>query len=231
MPRRGIAPGAPGGLHQQREQALGGTKVAAEERGIGIDRRDQADAPEVVALGHHLRADEDVDLARVDRAELRFERALLARAVGVDAGDARFRQQRRELLLEPLGAAPDRRDVEVAALGTGARHRLGQAAMVAAQSPVLLVEDAPGAAVRAAAEPAAFAALQHRRIAAPVQEHQALLAAGDPLAQCRHDLRREPRDGSGAEAARSPRGKRPMSTRRIAGQAAPPTRSGKAMRR
>ena len=59
---------------------------------------------------------------------------------------------------------------------------LGEAAVVAAQRAVQLVEDAPGAAVRAAALPAALAAMQHRRIAAPVQEHQALLAARDALA-------------------------------------------------
>ena len=51
---------------------------------------------------------------------------------------------------------------------------------MAAQGPVQLVEDAPGAAVRAVALPAALAAVQHRRVAAPVEEHQALLAAGDP---------------------------------------------------
>ena len=72
--------------------------------------------------------------------------------------------------------------------------------MVAAQGPVLLVEDAPGAAVRAAAQPAALAALQHRRVAAPVQEDEALLAARDALAQCRQHLRSETRDGARAQA-------------------------------
>ncbi len=64
---------------------------------------------------------------------------------------------------------------------------------MAAQRPVLLVEDAPGAAVRAAAQPAALAALQHRRVAAPVEEDEALLAARDALVQRGDDLRRERR--------------------------------------
>ena len=80
-------------LHQQREQAFGGAEVAAEQRRVGVHRSDEADAAEVVALGHHLRADQDVDLSRVDRAERRLERALAARAVGVDPGDARVGKQ------------------------------------------------------------------------------------------------------------------------------------------
>src|SRR6185295_15658480 len=42
-------------------------------------------------------------------------------------------------------------------------------------------------------QPAALAALQDRRIAAPVEEDQALLAAADSLAQRGEDLRRERR--------------------------------------
>jgi hypothetical protein len=155
---------------------------------------------------------------------------LSARAVGVDAGDPRLGKQRRELLLEPFGAAADRRDVGVAAIGAGARHRRGQAAVMAAQRPVLLVEDAPRAAMRAAAQPAAFAALQHRRIAAPVEEDEALLAARHALVQCRDDLRRERRRRVSARRPTVALGSRAMSTRRIAGQAAPPIRSGSAWR-
>ena len=147
-----------------------------------------------MALGDHLRADQDVDLAGVHRAELGLERALPARAVGVDPGDPRPGQQRRDLLLEPLGAAADRRDVGIAAIRAASRHRVGEAAVVAAQGPVLLVEDAPGAAVRAAALPAALAAVQHRGVAAPVEEDQALLAAGDPRLD-RRDQRRGERGG------------------------------------
>ena len=94
-----------------------------------------------------------------------------------------------QLFFEPLGAAADRRDVEVAAFGAGARHALGEAAVVAAQAAVELVEDAPGAAVRAAALPTAVAAVQHRRVAAAVQEDEALLAGVDALLQRREQRR------------------------------------------
>ena len=89
---------------------------------------------------------------------------------------------------------------------------------MAAQRPVLLVEDAPRAAVRAAAQPAALAALQHRRIAAPVQEDEALLAARDALVQRRDDLRRQRRRRALARRPTVALGSRAMSTSRIAGQ-------------
>ena len=128
-------------------------------------------------------------------------------------------QQRRELLFEPLGAAPDRSDVGVAALRAAARHRLGESAVVAAQGPVLLVEDAPGAAVRAAAQPAAFAALQDRRVATSIEEDQALVAGADLRSPARRPLA-----GPGRVPAPPPRD--PSSAWRAATcrRAAPPAR-------
>ena len=113
------------------------------------------------------------------------------------------------------------------ARGTG----FGEAAVVAAQRPVLLVEDAPGAAVRAAAQPAAFAALQHRRVAAPVEEDQALLAARDPLAAApRRSAAPAPATARRAQADGRPCGSRPMSTSadRRPGRAADPLGQGEA---
>ena len=172
---RGVTPGSARGLHQQCEQPLRRAKVAAEQRAVGVHRRHQRDAPEVVPLGDHLRAHQHVYIARMHGAELLLQRALGTRAVRVDARNAGAGQQLGQLLFEPLGAAADGRDVEVAALGAGAGHTFSQAAVMAAQGPVQLVEHAPGAAVRAAALPAAVATVQHRRITATVQEHQALL--------------------------------------------------------
>ena len=199
----GVAAGATGSLHQQREQALGGAKVAREQRAVGVDRRHQRHAPEVVPLGDHLGADQHVDLARVHRRQPRLQRALDACGVGVDAADAGAGQQRGDLLLELLGAAAQRRDIGVAAVRAGARHALGEAAVVAAQRAVGLVEDAPCAAVRAAALPATGAAVQHRRVAAAVEQQQALLAARDALLDRRLQRRRQHR-GLRAARARQP---------------------------
>ena len=185
----GVAPGTASRLHQQRKQALRRTKVAAEERGVRVHRGHQRDAPKVVPFGDHLRAHQHVDLTGVHGAELGLQGALSARAVSVDAGNARTGQQLGQLLFQPLGAAAHGGNVEVAALRTGAWNTLGEAAMVAAQRAVELVEHAPCAAIRAAAFPTAIAAMQHRRVAAPIQEHQALFLALQPLLQCGHQRR------------------------------------------
>ena len=117
--------------------------------------------------------------------QLRLKRALEARAVGVDARHAHRLavravdacQQHFELLLQLFGAAPDGGNVGAAARRAGARHALGEAAVVAAQRAVRLVEHLVRAAVRAVAFPVAVGAVQHGRIAAPVEQHHALLAA------------------------------------------------------
>ena len=85
------------------------------------------------------------------------------------------------MLFQPLGAAPHWRDIDIAALGAGARHAFGKAAVVAAQGAVNFVEDAVSAAMRAFALPVAGAARQHGRIAAPIQKNHALLTPCHPL--------------------------------------------------
>ena len=58
------APGAPRHLGQELKRALRRPKVGEAETDIRGHDADQRDARKVVALGDHLRADEDVDLAR-----------------------------------------------------------------------------------------------------------------------------------------------------------------------
>ena len=113
----------------------------------------------------------------------------MAGGVGVNAhnahrlavGTVNVCQQFGQVFFEALGAAPEWRNVGVAAGRASARHPLGEAAMVAAQGAVNLVEDAVGAAVRALAFPVAVGALQHWCVAAPVQKHHALLTLGNTL--------------------------------------------------
>ena len=61
----------------------------------------------VVALRDHLRADEHVDLAGGEPPQQGGDRAAPADGVAIDAGDARLREQRRDLVLDPLGAEAD----------------------------------------------------------------------------------------------------------------------------
>ncbi len=185
----GIAPRTPGRLHQQAEQALGCAEVAGEQRTVRVRGGHEGDATEVVALGNHLRAHEHINLAAVDLGQLCFEFTFELGGVGVDACNAHRRtigpagvgEQLGQVLFELFRAAAHGTDVGAAAARARPGHPLGVAAVVAAQGAVDLVEDAVGAAVRALAFPVAFGAVQHRRVAAPVQEDHALLAPGHPF--------------------------------------------------
>ena len=128
-----------------------------------------------------------VDLAGVHRARLRFQRALQPRAVGVDAGDARQRtvgQQRCRSALPGVRCRGRSVRCRVAAVRAGARHYSVKPQWWQRSDAVQLVEYAPGAAMRTAALPAAIGAVQHRCVAAAVQQQRALPAL-DALADRR----------------------------------------------
>ena len=59
------ASGASGNLGEELEGALGGAEVGEAESDVGTDDADQRDAVNVVALGDHLRADEQIEFAFV----------------------------------------------------------------------------------------------------------------------------------------------------------------------
>ena len=146
-----------------------------------------------MTLGNHLRAHQDVHLAGMHAGQLGLQRSLESRGVRVDARHPRPRQGHGQLLFEALGAAAHRLDVGIAAVRACARHPHGESAVVASKRPVHAVEHAPGAAMGATALPAAVHAFEHRRIAAPVEEHQALLATSDAILQGRDQGRRKRR--------------------------------------
>src|SRR5690606_39627857 len=99
------------------------------------------------------------------------------------------------VFLDPLPAASHRLHVLIAAVGAGTRHACLIAAMMAlkviAPSRAAMQHRIRGA-TRALADPAARGAIEHRSIAAPVQEYQRLLPALQPLAQRLDQMRREP---------------------------------------
>src|SRR5207237_6404303 len=85
-----------------------------------------------------------------------------------------------ERFLDPLRAAAHGLEVDVAAGRAGARDGLLGAAVVAAQPPIHRMENDVRAAAAAAGAPAARFASKHRRVAAAIDEHQALLATLEP---------------------------------------------------
>ena len=171
------ATGAAGDLRDLLEAALGGAQVAALKAEIGVDHPDQGEVGEVIALGHQLRADDDVDLVRVHCAD---KLGGLGRGPDGIAGDdrgARVGEQRGDLVGDALdpGAAGDEA-VLLAAFGAGARRRFDVTAMVAGEAVHQPMLDHPRGAVGAHEAVAAMAAKRQRGEAATVEEEQGLLA-------------------------------------------------------
>ena len=65
-PGGGAATGAAGELRDEREGALLGAEVGEAQGGVGVDHDAEVDVGEVVALGHHLRADQDAARGRLE---------------------------------------------------------------------------------------------------------------------------------------------------------------------
>ena len=102
------ASGATGDLHDRLRQSLAGAEVRAEQALVGVQHDDQRDVRKVMALGQHLRADEDADLVAIDARQRRFELAAPAHAVAVDARERRVREQLPDRFLDALRALSDR---------------------------------------------------------------------------------------------------------------------------
>src|SRR4029079_12164891 len=137
--------------------------------------------------------DQDVSFPAPDALQRARELLPASRAVAVDADDARGREARCERLLDALRAASHRLEIHMAADRTGARNRLLRAAVMAAQAAPSIggVQHHARGAAPAAGGPAARFAREHRRIAAPVDEDQALLAAGQPVGDFIDDFLRK----------------------------------------
>ena len=87
------AAGAAGDLGEQLEGAFAGAEVRDDAGQVGVDDPDQRDVRKMQALGDHLRADEDVDLAGAEVAQDAAIILLPLQRVGVHARDARVREE------------------------------------------------------------------------------------------------------------------------------------------
>src|SRR6188768_276383 len=88
-------------------ESLVAARIRAEQPLVGVQHPDERDAREVVAFRQHLRADENLYVARLDVAQHHVEGTLSARAVAVEPRDARRRKQRGQLLADALRAGAD----------------------------------------------------------------------------------------------------------------------------
>ena len=76
--------GPPGHLHQQLGHALRGTEVGAEQSAIAVQDADQGHVGEMMALGQHLGADQDVQAAPVDAVQHGVQGAAASDPVPID---------------------------------------------------------------------------------------------------------------------------------------------------
>ena len=146
-----------------------------------------------MALRHELRADDEVVFAVRRGVELAAQRLDPAGKVGRKRRASARPGKERRLLGEPLDAGPAGGEaVGVVAFRAEFRPRFDMAAMMADERGAEAVLDQPGRAIGAFEPMAAGAAERQRRIAAPVEEEQRLLAALARRLDARDRLRRQP---------------------------------------
>ena len=120
-------------LRQQLKHSLRRAKVRQAQREVRAHYAHQRDAMNVVALGDHLRADQQVDLAGVQPREQPLHIAAAADRVAIHAPDARVRKELLQPLLALLRSAPEKIKMLALALRTDLRHTAPKAAVVALQ--------------------------------------------------------------------------------------------------
>ena len=178
-------------LHQLLKQTLRGTEVRGVQRGVGTNHADQGQQRKIMTLRHHLGAHQNVGLTRCNACEQLTPLLPGTGRITVDPQDAGRGKRLDQGFLNTLGAAAKSLYVDVAAGRTGTWNGGITAAMMAPKTPVSEMHDKVGRAMRTVADPSTRAAGEHWRIAAPVQEHQALLAAGKTVLQCRQQAGRD----------------------------------------
>src|SRR4051812_33605315 len=76
-------------LCQQLKCSLGGAEIRKTQREVRAHYTDQRHAMDVVAFGHHLRADQDVNLAGIQLVQHSLEIMPSAHCVAIQSADAR----------------------------------------------------------------------------------------------------------------------------------------------
>ena len=126
-------------LREQLEGPLAGAKIRQRQPGVGAQHADQGHAREVVALGHHLGADQQIDLASGDPAQHRLD-LIAGGHVAIEPRDPRLGIALGERGRDLLGAQALARDLAAAAARRAhLGHPLAEAAVVAEQPIGVLV--------------------------------------------------------------------------------------------
>ncbi len=99
-------------MRDQRESALLGAEVGEAQRGIGVEHHAKAHIREVMALGDHLRSDQQATIGGLEATQDRTDAVVLADRIGVEAEhrEAAVIEDVREIVLQALGAGAVARD-------------------------------------------------------------------------------------------------------------------------
>ena len=124
---------AAGHLHQRGEQPFRSAEIGGEKARIGIHHDHQRQPVEIVPLGQHLCAHQQVGTARMYILQKGLRRALVAGHVAVQPADVGMREQRAQRIFQLLGAPAQGGQILVAAGGAGTRHGLGGGAVMTHQ--------------------------------------------------------------------------------------------------
>ena len=144
-----------GHLHQGGEETLGGAEVGREQAGVGIHHHHQRQAVEIVPLGQHLRAHQQIGAPGMHVVQKGLGRAFASCHVTVQAADVRAGEKRCQRVFQFLRAAPERGQVLVATgrarTGYGLRggavmadQAIARGALIAALSRFIQRKEAQG---------------------------------------------------------------------------------------
>jgi hypothetical protein len=128
----------------------------------------------------------------VNRGQHLLQSAFAAGAVTIDAIDPGIRKTLRESVDDPLGAETEGAQISITALLANLRHLTLGSAVVTAQTPAGAMVDHVRIATAAVRLPATPMADENRRVTAPVDEQQHLLAVGQTLFDGVGELLRDP---------------------------------------
>ena len=201
---------APRDLAQKLEAALARPKVREVDADVGVDHPHQRHVGEVEPFRDHLGAEQHVHVAGTHAVEDLGVGPLATRGIHVHARDARRRVPLREEALHLLrseAALPER---PATAAGAESLRRFGVQAIVAHQALRRAVIRERDAAIGACRDVAAVAALHRARVAAPVQQEDALLAGREALGERALEWRTDDR----LKVARTDRGARGVAAQR-----------------
>ena len=174
---------APCSLAEQLEKPFGGSEVGDAEPAIGANDPDELYARKVVALGDHLRSNQDIVFAVAERVENLFAGAHVLGCVAVHANYLRIRNPFGDFFFEHLDGAAHKLVGFGAAGATRCVHRVKGGAVVAHERAVLLMVNERNVAMLAVKRFAAFGAYAHLRKTAAVHEDNCLVALLDAIGQ------------------------------------------------